>query len=170
MIRDFIQPGGPENKRSFAAHSPAVLPVGGALLFLDQINDIPGLRAQDRYRLRSVTTAIPGSTPVNINTASVDLLVSLIPQVPSALLYQILNTRQTEPFGSIDSFLEALKERLGDDLPEDLPTGRLTVSSDWFQIDATAELENQTARRTTMMFRIGRQTGTLVRWQISHFD
>ena len=37
VIRDFIQPGGPENKRSFAAHSPAVLPVGGALLFLDQV-------------------------------------------------------------------------------------------------------------------------------------
>ena len=170
QIRDFIQPAGPENKRRFAAETPALAPVGGALLLFDQIADIPGIRTQDLNRLRSATTALPAGLPININTASYDLLVSLMPEIPGAALNQILRERERAPFQSIDSFVEAIESRLGEEMPEEFPLGRLTVASEWFLVDAQAEMGGQRARRTTMLYRLGRQTGTLVRWQISRFD
>lgn len=170
VIRDFIQPGGPANKRRFAAQTPALLPVGGAVLLFDQIGDIAGIRAQELERLRAVTTALPGALPVNINTAPYDLLVSLMPEIPGNIVIQILRTRESEPFQSIDSFVTAIENRLGEELTDAFSTGRLSVESEWFRIDTQAELDGQQARRTTMLYRLGRQAGTFVRWQISRFD
>ncbi|APE42080.1 hypothetical protein BOO69_00645 [Sulfitobacter alexandrii] len=170
QIRDFIQPGGPANKRAYAALSPGRAPIGGALLIFDQIADIPGLTAGQIDQLRSVVTAIPGSQPININTAPLDLIVDLIPDIPPGTLYQVLGTRRSTPFTSLDGFTDALEARLGGDLPETFAPERLSVSTDWFRAEIAAELDGHLARRTTQMYRLGRQTGTLVNLRISQFD
>ena len=170
LIRDFIQPGGPDNKRAYAALTPARVPIGGALLMFDQISEIPGLRPQETDRLRAVATALPGGLPVNINTASVEMLVDLMPTLPPSTLYQILNTRDRTPFLSVDGFIDALEDRLGEQLPEEFSPARLTVSSEWFRTDIAAELDGQHARRMTLLYRLNRQSGTHVRLRVSQYD
>lgn len=170
QIKDFIQPDGPDNTRAYAALTPPRAPIGGALLMFEQIGDIPGLSPQEIDRLRVVATALPGGLPVNINTAEVEMLVDLMPDLPPNTLYQVLNTRERTPFVSMDSFINTLEDRLGEELPEGFVPSRFSVTSEWFRADITAELEGQQARRTTSLLRLGRQTGTLVHWQVSRFD
>lgn len=170
QIIDFIQPGGPENKRTYAALTPARDPIGGALLMFDQVADIPGLSPQEIGRLREVATALPGGLPVNINTAPVEMLVDLLPEFPPNTLYQILNTRDRTPFVSVDDFVAALEDRLGEQLPEGFSPARISVSSEWFRADTAAELDGQQARRMTLLYRLGRQSGTLIRLKVSQFD
>lgn len=166
----FMQPGGPEVTRGFAALDPSVRPVGGALLFFDQISDIPSLSARDIDRLRPVVTALPVTSPVNLNTASLELLATLMPEIPGGLLNQILRTREQEPFASVETFLDQIEQRMGEPLSSDFDASRLSVASEWFQVQSVAQLQGQQARRTSMVQRLGRQSPLLTRYRISVFE
>lgn len=168
-IRAFMQPGGPRNRQIYAASRPALDPVGGALFSIEQLADIPNLAPDDLAKLKQVATVLPGDSKININMIPADILAGFVPQVRPAALSAVLITRTRVPFTSVDAFMEALNTAAGQDLSEDVDASRFSVASDWFGVRISAELQGQTASRTSVLRRFTAPTGTVIYWHSSSY-
>ncbi|MEP5151791.1 type II secretion system minor pseudopilin GspK [Planktotalea sp.] len=168
-IRGFIRNGGPEQRQAYARQTPALDPVGGPLLMFDQLRQIPSLSDRDIERLSTVATALPGDSTLNINTASRSVLASLLPDLRPAALNTVLSRRSREPFGSVEEFVLLIEASLGSSLDDIFPATRLSVGSDWFQVDATATLGPRIASRRAVLFRQPLPAGISTHWRVSYY-
>tara|TARA_R110002049_G_scaffold44333_3_gene129866 strand:- start:114318 stop:115232 length:915 start_codon:yes stop_codon:yes gene_type:complete len=169
-IRAFLRPGGPEQRALFRRQTPPLDPVGGALLMFDQLADVPGIPARDMQRLRQFTTVLPGDSAINVNTVSVEVLTGFLPALRPAMLDSVLRRRRQAPFTSADDFVLVVEAAMGAALDETVDVARFAVGSDWFRVQAQAELEGQTATRTALLMRQSAPRGALVRWRVSTYD
>lgn len=105
-----------------------------------QVSDISELLlvkgfSEDRLRrLSPYLTALPGSTKVNVNAASAELLAAILPGVSAASAKAIVAARDQEPFGSKLEFskrLPASAAHAANDL--------LDVRSDYFVVRGTVQ-------------------------------
>jgi len=84
--------------------------------------------ADDRLRrLAPYLTALPGSTKVNVNTASTELLAAILPGLSASAARAIVAARDKEPYGSKIEFARRLPEsaaKVANDL--------LDIRSDYF--------------------------------------
>lgn len=170
-VASFVQPGGPKSRSVYAGKSPPLDPVGGSLLLFDQLYDIPTLDGPKLSRLREIATVLPGDSTVNVNTALPDLIVGMIPQVNAGALNQLIQRRQTEPFSSIEAFVEEVELLLGDDEETEgaVDAGLFSVGSEWFRVDITAELDGLEANRTVVLHRLGTIGGIVTHYRITRF-
>lgn len=178
-VRSFLQPGGPEDRAAWARLDPPLDPVGGALLSTHQLQGIPGLPPRAYARLLPFIAALPGDARLNVNTAPPQLLAALLPQLPPAALDRLAAGRRQQPFPSVQAFLaaagleQAQAEQKGagtgteDNPPMLLSEDRLTVSSDWFQAEAEAQLGAMSGRRVTVLHRQGPGQQAAVAWRLT---
>ncbi|MGH1414388.1 MAG: type II secretion system minor pseudopilin GspK [Pelagimonas sp.] len=179
-IQTFLRPGGPKDRVVWRSMAPALDPVGGAILSMDQLRVLPGLTDRHFDRLRPFLAALPGDTLLNINTADYEILSAFLPNVPPAALARILAARDMEPFPSPESFLIATGLATAEDTEEEnngnpdtqedrtvLTQDRISVSSDWFHVHSQTKLGRQTARRETVLFRKTRPAVTASVWHQS---
>lgn len=194
LIVDFLSPTGPKDRSVYAMRVPASRPVGGPILMLDQLADIPGLPVRDLERLAAVITAYPDQGRINVNTASAEVLSAALPQVAPASLDRALRARRRSPFETVDAFFDALggvgAARDGATSPEDtdgsdnanqdpgvsdppsaLGADAFTVSSIWFQADIRVVMQDErglrSMARTTVLRRGARTEGAEVAWRIT---
>lgn len=174
-IRSFLQPGGPSERTQWRTQDPALDPVGGAILSVDQLKAIPSLTSRSFDRLRPYITAIPGDALLNVNTVEREVLSAFLPQLPPAALSRILAARNTRPFPSSDAFMIAVglgaAEEEGEAVEESEPdptllsADRISVATDWFHIEASTRVNDLTASRTTVLHRRGRPPVIEVHWR-----
>ncbi len=180
-IQGFIQPGGPNNRSRYAQQEPPSDPVGGAILMLDQLLEVPGIEPRDLERLRQVATALPGDSRLNVNTAPAVVLASLLPGQSAAQIDRLIQSRRREPFPSGEAFATlAGMPRDDPEAPEGTAPGapplgpvplitrdRLAVNSDWFRVDAVAQLGQRQALRRTVLLRLPAPGGVIVSWRVT---
>lgn len=148
-----LRPGGAANQRGYARLQPPVVPLGGPVLLIEQLRQIPSLRLRDYERLEPYLAALPSDSQLNVNTASLTVLKSLLPGAKTAGLEQILRNRRQRPFTSTDAFLIQVAPVLSDaGLPE-LEELRFGIGSVWFHADIAVELEGLILRRQTVFER-----------------
>ena len=94
---------------------------------------VRGISLEVYEKLSPYLVALPQQTPININTASADLLMSIHPMIDRTTAELLIDARKVQAFQSVKAFAEhpAL-------LGLSIPVGRLSVSSEYFQISATA--------------------------------
>lgn len=186
-IRSFVTPGAqPRARQRWLQRDPPQDPVGGPLLSADQLADLPGLSPRAYARLRPLITALPGDSRLNVNTARPEVLASILPELSSAVLAQLLRQRDRAGFASVESFLITARlqqaqngsldgdqggDQNGSDEsapPQTWDPARLSVSTQWFRVDSEAWLEGSSARRVSLLRRstTGRRPAQI--WQVTH--
>ncbi|THD76794.1 general secretion pathway protein GspK [Thalassobius vesicularis] len=169
-IRSFVQPGGPSDKSAFLALDPPQDPVGGAVMMIDQIMDLP-LSDRTRARLGQLLTALPGESVLNPNTAAKPVLAAFLPELTAAQIDALIAQRRKEPFRSVGDFLAFVGLATPDDgtpaPPQQLGADMLGVTSDWFALTVNAQLEERTATRRALLNRQGNPAQTRVVWRIT---
>ncbi|OWU81683.1 hypothetical protein ATO6_23665 [Oceanicola sp. 22II-s10i] len=189
-IREFLSPGGPDDG-AYAALTPPLKPVGGAVLMVEQVAQIPGLAARDLDRLRPFVTAYADIGAVNVNTAPPEVLAALLPGVPAARLDRALAGRVRAPYPSVDAFTAALgglagagedaaadedgqaADADGSATPGDTETlarpvtDRLGVGSDWFRAEMRVDDGPRSLTRVAVIRRGGTGTGPRVEWRLT---
>ncbi|WP_136439669.1 type II secretion system minor pseudopilin GspK [Pacificoceanicola onchidii] len=187
-IRDFLQPGGPRDRAGWRQLDPPLEPRGGAILDLGQLRQIPGLSERSLERLLPYIAAVPGVSQLNVNTAPQEVLSAFFPQVPPAQMARLMVKRRQEPFPSRIEFLRQIglaeedddkaetdglteEEREAQELEEKQRQQELertiSVHSDWFRLDASAEVRGRMARRVTVLSREGVPAKVKVTWAMT---
>jgi len=172
-IRAFLQPGGPSNTSAFLRVDPPLDPVGGALLMVQQLDQLPGLSERARARLRPHLTALPGDSRLNPNTATQDVLTAFLPRLTSPRIAQLIAQRSRQPFPSTEAFLIAAQLAISEDpdAPEpeedELLAQHLSVSSEWFGLEAVATLDGHHASRIAVLHREGVPVQTKTEWRMT---
>lgn len=152
-IVGFVSPGGPDNAAPYARLSPPIRPAGGPVLMLDQLGQIAQLSARDLERLRPHLAALPGNSTLNVNTASVLVLQSLIPGLSPALADRLVQARTSDPFVSGDDFAARLTDLGAAEVVADLDLTRFSAGSQWFEARMEATLEGRTRGRIAVIVR-----------------
>jgi general secretion pathway protein K len=123
------------------------------------LGDISELRVIRGYEpevievLRPHVIALPGPTPININTATATVLRSLAPQLSEmdgANLVSARGAQAQEAFADVGAFL-ALPEMDGKQPPPD--AAAVSVSSEWFVFEGQANVGQASARLATLLHR-----------------
>jgi general secretion pathway protein K len=97
-----------------------------------------GVDAETITRLEPYVTLLPAQTPVNVNTASREVLAAAIPGLDLGGAERLVQRRQLGPFKTV----EAIDAELPPGLPE-RPGTRLGVGSSFFEIIGRLRLEDR---------------------------
>ena len=124
-----------------------------------EIVDVPGVGYEGFARLAPSITALPTATPLNVNTASDEVLASALPGLGAEGLAALVADRARKPYASIADF----RNRLPQPLPG-LEDHALAVKSDYFIVTVRARQAETLAQGRALM---RRRTGELpqVIWQ-----
>ncbi|MCE8009873.1 type II secretion system minor pseudopilin GspK [Aestuariivita sp.] len=152
-IIDFVTPGGRGDIAAFARNVPAINPVGGPILMLEQLADVPGLTGAELARLRPYLAALPGDATLNVNTAPARVLYSLLPGASLTAVDRLIQNRATDPFASSEALATKLASIMSADAFKELDETRFGIGSDWFHAEIAAELEGRILRRQTVFER-----------------
>lgn len=101
-----------------------------ALEDVSELKLIRGIDDKVFAKLKPFVTVLPGATPINVNTAPAEILMSLSPAMDRATANLVIEARKVRPFRSIAEF-RALPMLLG----RPLVSQGLTVSSEYFKLE-----------------------------------
>nr|VFK39300.1 MAG: general secretion pathway protein K [Candidatus Kentron sp. TC] len=135
--RDETSPGGAEDYAYLgldipyrAANAPMVSP--------DELVLVQGFGYEAYACLSPFVSALPEHVPINVNTASAPVLMASIIGSTKAQAERIVRRRETEPYQSVDDFIEYLKV-IGAPTPD---KGSFSVDSDYYLVVASARIGN----------------------------
>jgi len=153
QIIGFLDPGGPANAAAYGRLQPAVVPLGGPVQLLEQLQTVPGLSPRHYARLAPYLAALPGDSRLNLNTTSPEVLTSLLPGSNRGGLTQALASRSRQPFVSLEDFAARAALSLPEGgLPETIEP-RLAVGSGWFHATIAVALGPRILSRQTTFHR-----------------
>ncbi len=107
-----------------------------------------GLSRAAIEKLAPFATVLPVSTPVNVNTASAEVLYASAPSIDVDLSRRIVQARSKGPFYTLDDTARAVGP-----LVEQLKQGRHSVSSKFFQVSGRLRLGDLTVQETSLIQR-----------------
>ena len=122
---------------------------------ISELKLVRGIDAEVFKKLRPFVTVLPDATAINVNTAPVEVLMSLGPALDRATANMIVETRKVRPFRSIAE-MRALPMLLG----RPLVSAGLTVSSDFFILEMDVTSGQSTLAARTLL---GRNEGDNVK-------
>lgn len=168
-IAGYLSLQGPTNRATFAGLTPPVAPLGGSIVLIDQLTALSEISAEDLEILRRYTTALPSNSRVNINTASVDVMLAMLPQLSLVQLNAVVVQRAKEPYPTIEAFFEELGLSTDPDSPDAVDPRRYAIGSNWFQAQITATVGSRTATRQVLFRREAPPAGTQIEWRVTRF-
>jgi general secretion pathway protein K len=128
---------------------------------------IKGVTPEAYEKLRPYVTALPETTPVNVNTASDVLLRAMFQSLDESSAEALLSEREEDPFKDIESFLDGLKKLLSED--DTLNIANLeplvSVSSNYFQLETSVRMDNVDQTLYSLLYRDQRGISVLARTQ-----
>ncbi|MDA7426913.1 type II secretion system protein GspK [Primorskyibacter aestuariivivens] len=123
----------------------------GALSMVEALGPLSGIPQTHLATLGGFAAAIPGDRALNMNTSDETVLSALLPSMNAALFLLIERNR---PFESTTDFRDLLLDNMDAEDFDAVPFERLGVSSRWFELEISAELDGKAARRRTLLERI----------------
>lgn len=113
-----------------------------------------GVDAATVERLRPMLTVMPVRTKVNLNTASREVLASVVDGLDVGRAARLVQVRQRNPFKSLDSLAEVLG-------PGSWRADRLAISSDFFEVRGRLRLEDNVIEQRHLVQRAGDEVKVL---------
>ncbi|MBB3260708.1 general secretion pathway protein K [Paraburkholderia bannensis] len=117
----------------------------------DALLDIPGYTPAALARLRPFITVLPNATPVNMNTASAEVLTAMIPQMTLAKAQAFVARRQTVFFRNMSDVSLALQAADVDGVT--LDSSLYDVNTSYFLIHGGVQHDRAEVDRTTLVWR-----------------
>ena len=141
------QPQNGAEDRYYLALEPPYLAANRPLSDLSELARVRGFDEGVRARLRPYVTALPASTPVNVNTAPPEVLVAIVEGLDIVQARAIAAARDKAYFRGVDDFTRALPRGLA------ARGESLSVSSDYFIVTARARIGEARAIGAAMLAR-----------------
>jgi general secretion pathway protein K len=133
-----LQPGGAEDSYYTALPQP-YRAANRALAELGELTQIKGFDIATIKALQNFVSVLPvQGTPVNVNFASAEVLVAIIPGLNLSDANQLVQQRQTLPFNDENDF----KQRLPQGLGATLVINKITVKTNYFWVTGRAKVGN----------------------------
>lgn len=140
----------------YSLEEPSRLSSNQYMLSIDELAGLPGYSSADVLRLYPYVTALPGRVPVNINTASAELLMALSSAMDLFVVEEILMER---PFESLDDFYTLVAQSTGymneAGMREQLPPNMVSTDSDYFELLTSVNLLDQQIKMRSLIQRQG---------------
>jgi general secretion pathway protein K len=137
---------GAEDRYYLALESP-YLAANRPLADLSELHLVRGFDDGVRARLRPYVTALPVVTSVNVNTAPAEVLAAIIEGLDVPQAEALVAQRDKVYFRGIDEFTRALPRGLS------ARGEHLSVTSDYFLVNARARIGDAQARASAMLAR-----------------
>jgi general secretion pathway protein K len=99
-------------------------------------------------KLQPFVTTLPETTSINVNTASAELLMSLADDLSKAEIESLLKKREDKAYNSVEDFLA--EEMFAG---KNIPLGGLSVNSDYFLMQAQADIGHVKQTLTSVFVR-----------------
>jgi general secretion pathway protein K len=127
-------------QRSWLAKKEAAAPGRGLVLAPERLSDLVwwGLSAQEIEQLRPWLVLLPAPTPLNVNTATAEMLAIAIDGVDSSLAQRIVQARNANPFKSADQVVAMLPP-----LESVNRAAGLSVQSNFFELQGRLRLADR---------------------------
>ncbi len=147
-----------ENLRFAADRSGIGLVADRAALPPTQTTDVLrlGLSREDLVKLLPLVAWLPAATPVNVNTASAQVLAAVVPGLDLGRARELVAGRNGRPFATLAEF----QQRSG--LPDlDVNSGTLAVASRYFEVHGSIRTGNIQQSIQALVQRDGLQVSTV---------
>ena len=122
-----------------------------------EIRKIKSIRIEDYIKIKPYLTALPSLTPINVNTASKEVLSCIHPQLSGPLVNKVIQNRKNKAFGIIDefwTFTHTLLPNLTlDEIKENFPAKFVNTVSDYFLLETRIVLEKNKLIGRTILYR-----------------
>ena len=126
-----------------------------------------GVDAASLELLAPYIVILPVATPVNVNTASAEVLVAVIPGNDHATAERLLQVRQRTPFEDLTKFW-AQAPALAPQAGAATPQAKLSVNSAFFEVRGRLRLDDRVLEESSLVQRVqGRQIDVLRRERVA---
>ena len=119
-----------------------------------------GIRAETVAALAPFVTILPESTPVNLNTASAEVIYASVAGLDLSSAQKFVQARGQSHFDNLTDTAKALGVK-------SLDTGQFSVSSRYFEVWGRLRLEDRTQEETALIFRDAGNTRLVWRQKIA---
>jgi general secretion pathway protein K len=153
------EPGGAESAWYRRMAQPGLAPDMPATL-VEELGDMRGMTATILRGLTRYVTALPEDTPLNVNTAPVELLAASIDGIDATALAELVASRAQRPFATVAEFRQRLPAGVS-------PIGAdsmYTTKSRYFLVFVIARQGDTLAKARALVDRGGTGTPRIV-WQ-----
>lgn len=125
---------------------------------------IKGVTAEDYEKLAPYVTALPETTPININTADPLVLQALISGLDEESAKQLVSEREENPFKDKKSFIDRLKAFLDENKVKSQEIDPvISVTSRFYQLETTVRMEFVSQRLRSLLYKGDKDVITLSR-------
>jgi general secretion pathway protein K len=157
---DVEQPGGAED-RWYARATPATLAPNMRVTRIQELAELRGMTPAVLDALIRYVTALPATTPLNVNTAPAAVLAAAIDGVEPATLATFIATRTEQPFASVAAF----RQRLPPGAALVGSESMYAVTSHYFFVTVRARQGDTIAQARALLDRSNASTWPRVVWQ-----
>jgi general secretion pathway protein K len=135
---------------------------GRKMLTVSELSMVQGITPALYAALAPNLSALPEDTKINVQTATMPVLMSLSPSITPEIAQQIIEVRQAQPFISIDVFmnLDVIKNN-------HITTDAITINSSYFLVKTEVKIENQQLVIYTLLCRAikDNKANVVIVWQ-----
>jgi general secretion pathway protein K len=115
------------------------------------------MRTEDYARLAPLVTTLPANTPVNVNTASAEVLRSLTPTLSAARAEQLVARQRGGGFESLEQF-----RQLAGIGADQLPDTQIALASNYFEVRVVVRFDGRWQRLRSVLHRSDNGTLSLI--------
>ena len=128
--------------------SPAYRTANQAMSDISELLLIKGVDFETYEKLRPFVCVLKSNTAINVNTASAEVLSSIVKDITLEDAKSLVEERNKETYKKLDDFLQhpLLKQKK-------VKNEGLNVSSNYFQLNSTAQIERISVEFTTILHR-----------------
>jgi len=148
-IAGFVQPRGPVRPADYATRALPVRAAGGAVDRVEALRLVRGMTEAHYARLVPFVAALPPRTPLNVNTASAEVLGAMLSAANPADIERLLAGRAAAPFADMADFEDRTRRLIhpGVLARAQVPDGGFGVSTRWFEARLVLHLDGGVHRR-----------------------
>ena len=122
-------------RASLNSQADVVRPI--SFVQLDDLLAVPGCTPQMINAIRSQTVILPAATPLNINTASPEVLAARVPGLSLADASAVANSRRQTAFQAVADLANRLPDQA-----KSLDDGSLSVTSNYFLVNGAVTIRS----------------------------
>ena len=150
-IVDWISPisKNPELENTYLKHNPAYRAAHQPMTSISELRLVKGMTASLYNALSPHIAALPMVTKININNATIPVLMCLSQTLSLSSAKKIVDARSEKPFTDIQLFLS------NDEIKKSsIPQEKITVLSNYFLVKTSVNLDEQRLRLYTLLQRV----------------
>ncbi|MEY3220468.1 MAG: type secretion system minor pseudopilin GspK [Pseudomonadota bacterium] len=152
-----VQMGGAEDNE-YSLQNPPYRTANLRFQSIEELRLLLGMKEAYFKVLSPHITVLPTSTPINLNTTSVEILMSMVENLPQISATTLLEKARQGMYKTVEDFL---KESLLNNLKVDMKG--LSVSSDYFRLETTVIIGENMIKIDSLLQRDEQQCRVLMR-------